>query len=163
MAYKNNWMQKATEDIPAGKNAEIGSFMQKVMAIAGDRQTDDLNVLIDRFQKYIELCAEQDKKVGNMSAYLAMGISKVTASHWRSGRSTVERQKFIQNVDTICAAYREEMMLDGKLNPIVGIFWQKCYDGLRDNAPDVANDALPEYKTEDADQIREKYKDIITE
>ena len=97
--------------------------------------------------------------VSNQGAYLAIGVSKDDVYNWTVRSSTnPERCEFIKKVQKICAFYRESLMASGKLNPVVGIFWQKNYDGFKDQQEVVLTpntDPLGEQK--DPESMRQKY------
>jgi len=49
-------------------------------------------------------------------------------------------------------------MEDGKINPVTGIFWQKNYDGLRDQQEVVLTpNQSPLGEQKDAESLRQKY------
>ena len=51
-------------------------------------------------------------------------------------------------------------MEDGKINPVVGIFWQKNYDGMKDQQEVVLTpNANPLGDAESAERLKEKYLD----
>jgi hypothetical protein len=79
------------------------------------------------------MCAQWDMKVGNMAAYAAIGIDKADAYEWSNRNlGNPARTAFIKKVQKVSAMYREGLMEDGKVNPVTGIFWQKNYDGMKD-------------------------------
>lgn len=97
-------------------------------------------------------------KVGNMAAYAAIGIDKDIAFTWKNQTvSNPERANFIKKVQKICALYREGLMEDGKVNPVTGIFWQKNYDGLRDQSEVVLTPNNPLGEAQNVEQLRQKY------
>ena len=64
----------------------------------------------------------------------------------------------------ICSAYREGLMADGKVNPVTGIFWQKNYDGMKDQSEVILTpntDPLGDKK--DAEQLKDKYLGMQTQ
>ena len=155
---------KSSEEIAErGKtsNRDLISFTIKVMELSRGTDLDDIDGLRDRFLRYLELCAKCDMKVGNMGAYLAMGIDKRSAERWAAGGvKNKEKVEFMRWVMSVCAQYREAMMSEGTLKEITGIFWQKSFDGFRDNAPIKE---LPQNTLEremNADEILEKYADL---
>jgi hypothetical protein len=94
---------------------------------------NDVAEMERRFNRYLQLCAEWDMKIGNQAAYTAIGIDKGTAWDWENrSQGNPARSDFIKKVRQICAVYREGLMEDGKVNPVTGIFWQKNYDGMKD-------------------------------
>lgn len=48
-------------------------------------------------------------------------------------------------------------MEDGKVNPVTGIFWQKNYDGLRDQSEVVVTPNNPLGEAQNVEQLRQKY------
>jgi hypothetical protein len=49
-------------------------------------------------------------------------------------------------------------MEDGKINPVTGIFWQKNYDGMRDQQEVVLTpNTSPLGEQADAEALRQKY------
>ena len=136
-------------------------FLREVISIGlsvKSRRADDMK---QGFIRYLQLCKEQNRVVTNQCAYTAMGINRQIAYDFEHGRgaSTPEQKQLIQFVKSVCATYRESMMLTGDLNPIVGIFWQKAFDGLNemDEVQAVAQDINDYSPDQDADTIAEKY------
>lgn len=116
------------------------------------------------FLNYVALCAEDGFKVGNMGAVTAMGVDIQTLAAWQ--RSSVpELRDLAKFVKSTCSLFRETLVADGKVNPVIGIFWQRNYDGLRNDTEQVQQ-VQPESREEDgmtADDYRKKYGDLIGE
>jgi hypothetical protein len=54
--------------------------------------------------------------------------------------------------------YREGLMEDGKVNPVTGIFWQKNYDGMKDQQEVVLTpNTNPLGEQKDAEALQQKY------
>ena len=142
-------------------NQDLISFTIKVMKISSGASHDDIEGMRSRFLEYIKLCHDCNMKVGNMGAYLAMGIDKRSAERWASGGvKDPKKVEFMQWVQAVCAQYRESLMAEGTLKEITGIFWQKSFDGFRDNAPVKE---LPQSTLDreiSADEILKKYADL---
>jgi len=154
---------KALEQLPPGENTKYVNHLMKITALGQGTNKKDVNMLANKFSEYLKICSEDDVKIGNMSAYLAMGITREEAYQWEHRISgTEEHKKLIQLVKAICASYREAAMNDGKLNAIVGIFWQKCYDGLNEETEVLSPTALASAAREDldAETIKEKYSEL---
>lgn len=127
----------------------------------------DVEEMERRFINYLQICAERDIKVGNMAAYYAIGITKETARDWINQDRQMKnaRTHFVKKVQQICAMTREGLMQDGKINPVTGIFWQKNYDGLKDQQEQVIIPANPLGDSTDAETLRRRYleqKEILT-
>lgn len=114
-----------------GYNSYLAEFIKNIMP-KNPLRYDDLNEMKLRFQHYFETCIACDRKVTNMGAYLAIGISKEIARDWANDTKNIERRDFIRSVENVCSVYREALMADGELSVPVGIFWQKNFDGFRD-------------------------------
>ena len=144
-----------------GYNSAMVSF---IMAITPSEPLDRSNVkemvkeMERRFDNYLQMCATYDKKVGNQAAYLAIGIDKETAWNWLNRASTNPLLvDFIKKVQKICSVYRENLMSDGKVNPVTGIFWQKNYDGMKDQQEVVLTPNNPLGEQKDAEELSRKY------
>lgn len=92
----------------------------------------DVVATIDGYFKY---CIDRGLRPGNLGLYAALGLSKQDvsdalrgASH-RLSPSTIDLLKKAKHA---LATYRELLGSQGKLNPVTLIFWQKNYDGLKD-------------------------------
>lgn len=145
-------------DLPMGYNTRRIKFMQAILPTE-PLDTDDVEEMKRRFQRYLELCAEWDMKIGNQAAYAAIGINKDHVYDWTVRRQTnPKRADFVKRVQQFCAMYREGLMEDGKVNPVTGIFWQKNYDGMKDQQEVVLTpNASPLGDQTDAEALKQKY------
>ena len=145
-----------------GDNSKYATIL---MEISSWPKPDKRNVeeLENRFMEYLQYCATNDVKIGNQMAYLAMGLNKDDVYDMEHGRKLdSSHSEFIKKVKLICAGNRELLMQDGKVHPITGIFWQKNYDGMKDQQDLVVtpNNQLQPNMTRE--QIIEKVKaDIV--
>lgn len=144
-------------DLPPDYYRRINEFS---LAILPTEPLDynDVPEMERRFARYLELCAEYGVKIGNQGAYTAIGIDKGTAWEWENrNKSNPERTDFIKKVRQICAMTRELLMSDGKVNPVTGIFWQKNYDGMKDQQEVVLTPNNPLGDQEDPKRLEQKY------
>ena len=142
---------------------ETVQFTTEIGILTSTADKKDPQNMWEHFCDYIKLCQKYSVKPGNMGAYTAMGLTPAEVSNIMTGRQHSDKPEFKQilsQVKNILATFREVAMSekDG-LNPIVGIWWQKNYDGLMDNpkAGAIQESAEPEM---DAQTIREKYADL---
>lgn len=118
----------------------------------------DVPEMEKRFEHYLKMCAKYGQKVGNLGAYSAIGISRQQAYDWEHKTKTLkERQEFIKKVKRICSTYREAMGSDAKINPVLTIFWQKNFDGLRDQTDVVVSDGNALSNLDDTESLESKY------
>lgn len=145
-------------DLPDGYSASRIKFM---LDITPTEKLDvwDVPEMERRFENYLLKCAEHGMKVGNMAAYYAIGITKETARDWlaQDHQMKNERTHFIKKVQQICAMFREGLMEDGKINPVTGIFWQKNYDGLKDQTETIITPHNPLGDSTDAETLKRRY------
>ena len=144
---------------------KITAFALAVQNISRGVNIKDVNDMRQRFYLYCALSERVGMRIGNMNAYHAMGISFKVASDWRSGGSgsTAERRELIAEVDAICSGTREMLAGMQQINPVLAIFWQKNYDGLKDVQDHVVSTGDPLGDKQSREQIQEKYQDIIEE
>lgn len=145
--------------VEAGDNSKYARFLGEVSSWPPIDKTN-VDSLEERFNMYIQFCINNDMKIGNQACYFALGINKDDVYDWTHGRKGTPRHSdFIKKVREFCAAYREFLMQDGKVNPVTGIFWQKNYDGLKDQQDLVLT---PNQRLSDMDtaSIAEKYKEL---
>lgn len=144
-------------DLPEGYNARKIRFMQIILPTE-PLDHNDVEEMERRFARYLELCAQWDMKIGNQAAYAAIGIDKGTAWEWANRNlGNPARTDFVKKVQQICAMYREGLMEDGKVNPVTGIFWQKNYDGMKDQTEMVLTPNNPLGEQKDMKALEQKY------
>ena len=150
---------------PTRKASRYANFVLAVKRISDGVNIKDADDMRRRFYQYLMLCESCNMKIGNMNAYSAMGITKQQADLWRNGGSgsNPDRKRLIDEVDSVCTGYREQLIADGQINPVTGIFWQKNYDGLRDVQEHSVFQGDPLGEKRSAKEIAEQYKDIIDE
>ena len=119
---------------------------------------NNIEELEQRLVEYIAYCNANDLKVGNQGVYFALGIDKTTAHDWENGHvRTPAHSDFIKKVKKICAFYRENLMQNGKINPVTGIFWQKNYDGFVDQQNFIVTPNSPLGEITDKQELASKY------
>lgn len=139
-------------------NSKMINFMLDIIPTEPlDR--DDIPEMERRFVKYLQKCEEWGVKPANMSAYCAIGLDKDQVHVWLTReKGTSPRVRFIKKVKQICSMARENMVNDGKINPVVYIFQAKNYDGMRDQQEIVTHH--DDDSTEiDNDRLKKKYMD----
>lgn len=148
-------------DVEDGYNSRRIAFMLQIIPTE-PLDIHDVDEMERRFDRYLELCRVNDMKVGNMAAYTAIGIDKEQARDFETAsQSDSRRAHFIKKVKKICAMYREGLMEDGKVNPVTGIFWQKNYDGLKDQQEVVVTPNNPLGEIPNEGELRKQIEDAI--
>lgn len=146
------------QDIPEGYNTNKIRFMRMIIP-SEPLDYNDVSEMERRFDRYLQLCEQFDQKVTNQAAYAAIGIDDQTVYDWvNRNKTNPARSQFCKKVKHICALYREGLMADGKVNPVTGIFWQKNYDGMKDQQELVVTpNTNPLGDGESAERLAEKY------
>ena len=142
-------------------NARQIEHIIRVNEIASHADRNDLLSLKSCFIAYLKLCQEDGFKVMNLSAYASMGMD-FNAFHSVARRNDPEIKAFAQFVRTTCAMFRESSISENKLNPVIGIFWQRNFDGLRNDTEQIqaVNEQEDEFTSKG---YKDKYKKLIGE
>lgn len=146
-------------------NSTLASFQVEVIQLRSQSKhhVTDPDYLLGSFQEYLGLCSKYGMRITNAGAYSAMGIDRKQASEWRTGKRRQSDPRFkelIDLVDSLCSMNREQLMIENKIMPGVGIFWQKNYDGMKDE-PEEKAEATVDDELKSPEQIREQYKYLI--
>ena len=143
-------------------NARLIEHIMRIHEIAQNADRSDLLSLKSCFIAYLRLCQEDGFKVGNLAAYSAMGMDRVVFNNWAK-KDNPEIKQFCRFVQETCAMFRESMVAENQLNPVIGIFWQRNFDGLRNDTEQVQ--ALQEQNDEEfgSKSYKDKYRNMIGE
>ena len=113
----------------------------------------------NRISEYFALCAENDMKPSVTGFRNALRVAKSTLWEWRQGNYRGETHQAI-----ICEAYDmlealwEDYMMNGKINPVSGIFLGKNNFGYQDKQEYVLTPNQKE--TVDTSVIEAKYAEL---
>ena len=148
--------------IPAGENARV---LGNIMLFTELPKVDLQNPVevSDRTAAYFSICVENDLKPSVSSYALALGVSRQAIAQIKCGRKKVPRSVFetIERASSLMDALMEGYMLDGKINPVSGIFLMKNNHGYS-NDGDKQKEIDPDANMERTkDEIKEKYKHLI--
>lgn len=146
-----------------GDNAKYAGVLATILRW-GDVDKSDVVALEKRFWDFVDYCMENDVKVTNQVTYLAMGITKDDVYNWENDRSRSSAHcELIKKVKNFCAAYREMLGADGRLNPVTLVWWQKNYDGLVDKSEVVLTPNNPLGTITDQKQLEERITGSVVE
>lgn len=144
-------------------NSDLITHIMRIHEISQNADRHDLLSLKSCFVAYLQLCKEDGFKVSNLAAYSAMGMSYHEFYSY-SKKDDPEIRAFCSFVKQTCAMFRESLVSSNKLNPVIGIFWQRNFDGLRNDTEQVQ--ALQEQQDDefsDSKSYKEKYQNLIGE
>lgn len=125
---------------------------------------NDPDALEERIVYYFKCCIEQDHKPGVAGLCNYLGISRQTFSAWAYGARRGGNKRYgeiCQKSMAFLESMLEEYMLNGKINPVTGIFMLKNHFGYSDKTEIVqkAEDPMGSYGTRE--EIRERYRDSV--
>lgn len=144
-------------------NAKLISHVMKVHEISLHADKNDINSLRSCFAAYVQLCQEDGFKIGNIAAATSIGISHNLLYMWAKGSSGQEKQELAQFICSMCSTARETQITEGKLNPVIGIFHQRNFDGLRNDTEQQQNNQITDPDEETSNKYIEKYSHLIEE
>lgn len=141
-------------------NTRLINHIMQIHEIGQQANKNDINSLKSCFINYLKLCQANGFPAQNMAAYSAMGFDARSFDAF-SKKDDPDIREFAAFVKRTCAMFREGMVSDGKINPVIGIFWQRNYDGLRNDTEQVqaANEQSDDELSNKA--YKEKYKNLI--
>jgi hypothetical protein len=129
---KNNFPQTQPLNTEAGDNSK---YIRHALANLNMPPIDisDPVQVENRLNWYFNRCLEEDMKPTVMGFCNSLGISKQALNDWKNGTYRADSHQAI-----ILKAYRlleelwENYMLNGKINPVSGIFLGKVHWGYKD-------------------------------
>lgn len=143
---------------------KVSAFVAYHMEMAKMRQgvnKKDVPDLYNRFFVYLQYCQEHGIMPNNMNAYYALGIARQDIDAWNRGeRGTSEQHEFAVFIKEFFASIHEQGAVEGIINPITSIFWQKAHDGMIEASKvEVVNqDPLGDRKS--AEEIAKSYSEV---
>jgi len=120
----------------------------------------------DRIMWYFNHCAENDMKPTVTGMANSLGISRSTLSDWSNGSrrgKTDNRTQIIQQAYNVLGELWEDYMLNGKINPVSGIFIGKNHFGYTDKSEVVIEPKNPLGEMDNPDDIKQRYLESTVE
>ena len=158
-------METATHtDEEKAFNARLITHVMRVQEIASHAERSDINTLRSCFCAYVQLCQEDGFKVSNIAACASMGFPTIKHFEIFCQKDDPERKALHTFVKSTCSMFRESLVSENKLNPVIGIFWQRNFDGLRNDTEQVQS-ALEQDESyaNGSKAYKEKYRNLIGE
>ena len=159
---KNSALIPAETDEEKSYNARQIEHVMRIQEIAQNADRNDLLSLKSCFIAYLKLCQEDGFKVGNISAYAAMGMDGSSFNVW-CRKDNPEIREFARFVKSTCAMFRETNVADNKINPVIGIFWQRNFDGLRNDTEQYQSIQEMDNDYDSGQSYKDKYRNLIDE
>lgn len=127
---------------------------------------DDDEAVAGRVRWYFEHCADDDMKPTVTGLANALGVRRQTLLKWANGERRSEnsdRGVLIKRAYEALAELWEDYMLNGKVNPVSGIFLGKNHFGYTDKQEVTLRPGQMEEAPPTPAELEEKYADIIVD
>lgn len=141
-------------------NARLIDHVMRINEISTHADRSDIETLKSCFIAYMQLCQEDGFPVGNIAAYASMGFRNIQQFDYYAKSDDPDARALATFVRSTCAMARESKTSDGKINPVIGIFWQRNYDGLRNDTEQIQS-LNEQDETEVGGSYKQKYKNLI--
>lgn len=165
MAETKPMTRKKRDDL-GYSNVEPGDntkFLQHAMTVMSmpPIETKDVKQVEQRIQEYLTLCINDDIKPTVKGFCNALKISRTTLFDWKRGtfRADSHQAVIIQAYDLLEEMW-EHYMLNGKINPVSGIFLGKNNFGYQDKQEYVVTPNTKEIEATDVNIIEQKYAEL---
>lgn len=138
-----------------GDNTAITMFNVDLMQLPAI-DTGDRKQVEERIMWYFQYCIDHDIKPGVAGLCLALGITRQAWALWGNG-TTRDYQDLVAKSRMVMESIMEQYMLQGKINPVTGIFLLKNNFGYADKSEVVLTPNNPLGDVTDTEALKQKY------
>ena len=143
-----------------GDNNKFLSHAMSVYNLPAIDTSDPVQVK-QRIVDYFALCVAHDIKPSVKGFLNALRVAKSTLWEWRQGNFRAgTHQKIICEAYDVLEALWEDYMMNGKINPVSGIFLGKNNFGYQDKQEYVLTPNQQQITPEDIKAISSKYDEL---
>ena len=158
--------------LPQSKNAnssdltepgDNNKFLSHALAIRNMPEIDtrDPVQVKQRINDYFVLCAQNDMKPTVTGFLNSLRVAKSTLWEWKNGGFRAgTHQQIIVEAYSVLEALWEDYMMNGKINPVSGIFLGKNNFGYADKQEYVLTPNQQQITPEDVKLIESKYDEL---
>lgn len=157
--------RKSEQMKPQLAKGEVGKYLNH--ALAGfdlpSIDTSDIEQVKERCEWYFQRCIDDDVRPTVAGLSNALGITRQTFHRWCVGEGRGETHTaFAQRIRNIMEEMMEDYMLNGKINPVSGIFLMKNNFGYTDKSEVVLTPNTPLGEETPPEVLCQKYLDDVT-
>lgn len=148
---------------PQTKKGDNAKFLRNALASYNLPTIDigDPEQVRERIEWYFNHCMENDIKVGITGLCNALGITRMTFFNWqkKETRDRIEHHQMAIRAKGVIEEMMEQYMLNGKINPVTGIFLMKNnFEGYYDRQDVVVSPgASPLEPMRDENELKQLY------
>lgn len=152
--------QNSSEITEPGDNMKFLSHALAVRNMPAIDTSDPVQVK-QRIDDYFILCVQNDVKPSVKGFLNALRVAKSTLWEWKNGgfRAGTHQQIICEAYDVLEALW-EDYMMNGKINPVSGIFLGKNNFGYADKQEYVLTPNQQQVTLEDIKVIESKYEEL---
>ena len=157
---KNNFPHTQPLDVEPGDNTKFLTHAMRVRALPRIDTSDPVQVE-NRITEYFTMCAVDDIKPTVKGFLNALRVAKSTLWEWKNGgyRADTHQAIIIEAYDMLEALW-EDYMMNGKINPVSGIFLGKNNFGYSDKQELVVTPNAKGVEEVDPTVIEAKYAEL---
>lgn len=166
MAKQDEIRLPKTKNANSSDLAEPGDntkFLSHALAIRSmpEIDTSDPVQVRQRISDYFTLCVQNDIKPTVKGFLNSLRVAKSTLWEWKQGnfRAGTHQQIICEAYDVLEALW-EDYMMNGKINPVSGIFLGKNNFGYKDQQEYVLTPNQKQIAPEDVKIIESKYEEL---
>lgn len=148
-------------ELAAFSRYALGIFKQEPPDLHDDEQVEQAVI------NYFNNCEVNGIRPSNLGLYAALGMSRQDIDNVLTGKSKSKASPAVIDILKKCklsmGAYREALVMAGKVNPVTAIFWAKNFDHMSDSqtiSVVTDRDDVPMLSQEDIAKRIPVYSDI---
>lgn len=134
-------------------NSRMMIYHMKLLSLGNLVDKNNPEEVTNRIMDYFSICGEMGFRPAVASLALAFGIDRATLWTWINGTGGVKNPAVIDSIKRAYAVINssyEDMMNNGKINPVAGIFLMKNNLGYKDQTDYVVTARQDQQETEEA-------------
>ena len=144
-------------DTTPGDNARYLRHSLTMLDLPAIDISDPVQVEL-RIRQYFEQCVSSDMKPTVSGMALALGVDRKTMYDWSRGNyRDVTHSPIVKKAMNVLDALWEDYMMNGKINPVSGIFLGKNHFGYTDKQEIVVKPENPLGEQKSPDEIKQRY------
>lgn len=144
-------------DTTPGDNARYLRHSLTMLDLPAIDISDPVQVEL-RIRQYFEQCVSSDMKPTVSGMALALGVDRKTLYDWSRGNyRDVTHSPIVKKAMNVLDALWEDYMMNGKINPVSGIFLGKNHFGYTDKQEIVVKPENPLGEQKSPDEIKQRY------
>ena len=144
-----------SDKLPVSKKDNVNYTLHNLdlMSLAPiDCKIERSEVLEQRCFDYFDCCMRNEMKPSTAGLALAIGVTRQTLLDYINGVTPIpkENRAILQRVNTMLNSLMEDYMMNGKINPVAGLFLSKNNFGYKDTQEFVVNNSVQEETSPEA-------------